>query len=87
MFVQSSPREKRGESYPREFTRLSQLNPNQLWRELERMSFFAVVGVQELRSSGEQVTKEELLTSCVLATLAVLERRHLFFFHWGQSIY
>ena len=37
MFVQSSPREKRGESYPREFTRLSQLNPNQLWRELERM--------------------------------------------------
>ena len=38
LFVQSSPREKRGESYPREFTRLSQLNPNQLWRELERMS-------------------------------------------------
>ena len=33
LFVQSSPREKRGESYPREFTRLSQLNPNQLWRE------------------------------------------------------
>ena len=37
LFVQSSPREKRGESYPREFIRLSQLNPNQLWRELERM--------------------------------------------------
>ena len=40
-FVQSSPREKRGESYPREFTRLTQLNPNQLWRELERMSHYA----------------------------------------------
>ena len=40
LFVQSSPREKRGESYPREFTRLSQLNPNQLWRELERMYIF-----------------------------------------------
>ena len=30
-------REKRGESYPREITRLTQLNSNQLWRELERM--------------------------------------------------
>ena len=30
-------REKRGESYPREITRLTQLNPNQLWKELERM--------------------------------------------------
>ena len=32
-----NPREKRGESYPREITRLTQLNPNQLWRKLERM--------------------------------------------------
>ena len=42
LFVQSSPREKRGESYPREFARLSQLNPNQLWRELERMLFLGI---------------------------------------------
>ena len=33
-----NPREKRGESYPREITRLTQLNSNQLWRELERMT-------------------------------------------------
>ena len=39
--LQSTSRAKQGKTTPRETTRLTQLNPNQLWRELERMSHYA----------------------------------------------
>ena len=53
--------EKRGESYPREITRLTQLNPNQLCSELERM---ACLGILNNGTKGygkaQEVSKEPM---------------------------